>query len=133
MHFVLRCITYKYWLHKRVTLEIVTPRKPPSFSASPWLTMFFSGWQFPMLPLVLSILILYWIFCDAWFKLISLSAKHFKRVLIVENLNPPTALKNVRTVVYDRKLAYFSTHHKLLLKIDKLIFSVSRLHIRRNK
>ena len=45
-----RVILYKYWLHERVTWEIVTPRKPMSTEAKPRLTLVFEGWQFPMLP-----------------------------------------------------------------------------------
>ena len=43
-------ILYKYGLHKRVSWEIVTPRKPILTKAKPRLTLVFEGRQFPMLP-----------------------------------------------------------------------------------
>ena len=45
-----RVILYIYWLHERVTWEIVTPRKPLLTEAKPKMTLIFEGWQFPMLP-----------------------------------------------------------------------------------
>ena len=50
------CISYKCWLHERVTREIVTPRKPMSTKAKPnkyWLHE--RGDNFPCYPLVQSI------------------------------------------------------------------------------
>ena len=67
-------ILYKYWLHERVTWEIVTLIKPMSTEAKPRLTLVFEGWHwfsrgdnFPRYPLVQSIfIILYWM----WIKYI---------------------------------------------------------------
>ena len=39
-------ILYKYWLHEKVTWEIVIPRKPVSTKAKPRLTLVFEEWQF---------------------------------------------------------------------------------------
>ena len=47
---VLLRIIYKYWLHERVTWDIVTTRKPTLTKAKLRLTWVFKGWQFPMLP-----------------------------------------------------------------------------------
>ena len=43
-------VLYEYWLHERVTWEIVTPGKPVLIEAKLGLTLVFEGWQFPMLP-----------------------------------------------------------------------------------
>ena len=48
-------ILYKYWLHEKVTWKIVIPIKPMSTSASLRLTLVLSGWQVPII-----IIILYW-------------------------------------------------------------------------
>ena len=45
-------IFYKYWLHERVTWDIVTPRKP--------MTLAFEWWQFHMLPSCVVNIILCW-------------------------------------------------------------------------
>ena len=41
---------YKYWLHERVTWEIVIPRKPMLTEAKPRLTLVFEERQFPKSP-----------------------------------------------------------------------------------
>ena len=46
-------LLYKYWLHERLTWEIVIPRKPMSTEAKPRLTLVFEGWQFAILSLKL--------------------------------------------------------------------------------
>ena len=52
---------YKYWLHERVTWEIVTPRKPMSTEAKLRLTLVLRGDNLLCYPLVHSIIIiLYW-------------------------------------------------------------------------
>ena len=51
MYIVSTCkLLYRYWLHERVTRDIVTPRKPLWNEAKPRLTLVFEGGQFPMLP-----------------------------------------------------------------------------------
>ena len=44
----IRLILFKYWLHERVTWEIVTPRIPMLTEGEPRLTLVFEGWQFPL-------------------------------------------------------------------------------------
>ena len=83
--FLCAVILYKYWLHERVSWDIVNPRKPISTKARRGLTLVFEGWQFPMLPscafnnyyIIMNVNIKYIIYITYGFKTIQVKWKEF--------------------------------------------------------